>query len=159
MLVKDAGAGGTTAGAEAGGGAARGTAWMRGLPLSFATTRSSVAVTTSAAGPRNGCSAGPYARRQADGRASLTLASKAAAAASPADSALEASAPGAVPDEGADGAALADAAVAGAFALTAGAGSFDVSAPPQRPHDTAAQPLISAIAAALRSSPWLTSQA
>jgi hypothetical protein len=64
--------------------------------------------------------------------------------------ALDASAPGPVP-EGADGGALADAALAEAFALTAGAGSFEGSAPPHRPHDTAAQALVSAIAAALRS--------
>ena len=38
--------------------------------------------TTSAAGPRNGCSAGPYARRQADGPASVGAASSSALAAS-----------------------------------------------------------------------------
>ena len=49
--TNEAGEGGTTGGADAAGGAAIGTVKMRGLPLSF--------VTLSAAGPRNGCSAGP----------------------------------------------------------------------------------------------------
>jgi hypothetical protein len=142
MLVNVFGAGGITGGADAGGGAASGTGYTRGLPMSFAITRSSVGVMTSAAGPRKDCSAGPYARRHAEGPASVALASKAAVAASRAFSRGAAS--------GAGGDAL------GAAATSTTAASFGGSRSPHRAQETEAHAAVSRIAAGC---PNLTLQA